>query len=65
MTPPPSGWHPPRFLEPARPRRLPAQDHARIDDAEARARTVTQGVGIVVGAIFLVALCAVCARLLF
>jgi hypothetical protein len=49
----------------ADPRRLPLQDHARIDEDEARARTVTLGVGIVAGAIFLVAMCALCARLVF
>ena len=65
MTPPPSGWRPPRMFRLADPRRLPVQDHARIDEAEARARTVTLGVGIVVGAVFLVAMCALCARLVF
>jgi hypothetical protein len=65
MSPPPSGWRPPRVFRLADPRRLPAQDHARIDEAEARARTVTLGVGIVVGAIFLVTMCALCARLVF
>jgi hypothetical protein len=62
MAPPPSGWRPPRVFRLADPRRLPAQDHARIDAAEARARTVTLGVGIVVGAIFVVTICALCAR---
>jgi hypothetical protein len=49
----------------AEPRRLPVQDHARIDADEARARMVTMGVGIVAGAIFLVVMCALCARLVF
>jgi hypothetical protein len=65
MTPPPSGWRPPRLTRAAEPRRLPAQNHARIDDEEARARTVTMGIGFVVGAIFLVTVCAICARALF
>ena len=65
MAPPPSGWRPQRVFRLADPRRLPAQDHARIDADEARARTVTLGVGIVVGAVFLVAMCALCARLVF
>jgi hypothetical protein len=65
MAPPPSGWRPQRVFRLADPRPLPNQDHARIDEGEARARTVTLGVGIVVGAIFLVAMCALCARLVF
>jgi hypothetical protein len=65
MTPPPSGWRPPHLVRPAEPRRLPAQNHARIDDEEARARTVTLGIGIVVAAIFLATMCTLCARVLF
>jgi len=65
MTPPPSGWHPPHVVEPARPRHLPVQDHARIDDAEARARSVTLGIGVVVGVLVLVVLCTMCGRALF
>jgi hypothetical protein len=65
MSPPPSGWRPPRVFQLAEPRRLPAQDHARIDEEEARARTLTLGVGIVVGAVLLVTMCALCARLVF
>jgi hypothetical protein len=49
-------------VAPPDPRHLPTQDHARIDDAEARARTLTNGVGILAGAIFVIALCALCAR---
>jgi len=65
MTPPPSGWRPPRVVAPADPRHLPRQDHNRIDDDEARARTLTNGVGILVGAILVIALCALCARAFF
>jgi len=64
-TPPPPGWHPVRIVEPAPPRRLPPQDHERIDEEEARARTLTQGVGIVVGAILVIVLFALCGRALF
>jgi hypothetical protein len=64
-TPPPYGWQPERIVEPAPPRRLPAQDHTAIDAAEARARTLTYGVGVVVGAILLIVLCGLCGRALF
>jgi len=64
-TAPPKGWHPPRIVEPAPPRRLPPQDHQRLDEEEARARTFTQGMSLVVGAILLIVLLAVCARALF
>jgi len=64
-TPPPSDWRPPHIVEPAPPRRLPAQDHIRIDDEEARARILTRGIGIVVGAILIVVLCALCGREVF
>jgi hypothetical protein len=44
---------------------LPAQDLAAIDAAERSARTVTYGIGMVAGALLLVAMCLVCSRLLF
>jgi hypothetical protein len=44
------------------PRELPAQDHERIDREEAAARTLTRGIGLVVAAVLLVMLLALCAR---
>jgi hypothetical protein len=64
-TPPPAGWLPPRVVQPAPARQLPAQDHERIDAEEAKARTLTQGMGIITGAVLLVLLFALCGRLLF
>ncbi len=63
--PPPGGWRPPFVAEPQPPRALPAQDLAAIDAAERSARTVTYGIGMVAGALLLVAMCLVCSRLLF
>jgi hypothetical protein len=65
MSPPPAGWHPPHLVEPAAPRLLPAQDHARMDADEARARTVTFIMGMVGAVVFVVMLCALCARVVF
>lgn len=61
--PPQPGWRPEFVVQPAPPRALPAQDHGWIDVQEAAARTVTYGVGLVAGAIMLVALFALCGRL--
>lgn len=36
-----------------------------LDEAEGSARTVTYGVGLVVGAIALVVVCLLCARVVF
>jgi hypothetical protein len=63
--PPPSGWRPEQVVEPPPPGRLPAQDHGAIDDQEAKARTLTRGLGLLVGAILLILLCALCGRVLF
>jgi hypothetical protein len=63
--PPPAGWRPPHVVEPAPPRRLPEQDHAAIDEQEARARTLSLGFAIVAGAVMVIVLCAVCGRTLF
>jgi hypothetical protein len=52
-------------VQPAPPRRLPAQNHGAIDDDEAKARTLTRGLGLLVGAILLILLCALCGRVLF
>ena len=62
---PPADWRPPQVYQPAPPRRLPDQDHAAIDDDEARARTLTRGLAMVAGALLLVVLCSLCGRTLF
>ncbi|MFY1634338.1 hypothetical protein ACN27F_13845 [Solwaraspora sp. WMMB335] len=64
-TPPPPGWRPPLVVNPAPPRSLPAQDAAALDEAERGARTVTYGVGMIVGAVMIVLVCLLCSRLLF
>jgi hypothetical protein len=43
---------------------MPQQDHAAMDAAERDARTVTYGVGILTGAVLLVLLFVICARLI-
>jgi hypothetical protein len=53
----------PHVVETPPPRRLPPQDHAAIDNAEARARVFTIGMGAVAGAVILIALCALAGRL--
>jgi hypothetical protein len=63
--PPPAGWRPPIVATPPDPGRLPAQDHDRIDVEEQAARTLTQGIGLVVGAILLVLMLFLCARAIF
>jgi hypothetical protein len=51
--------------EPLPPHELPAQDHDRLDIEEQAARTLTQGIGMVVGAILIVLLLILCARSVF
>jgi hypothetical protein len=63
--PPPPTWRPPTVAEPPPPRALPAQDLAALDESERSARTVTYGVGLVVGAIALILMCLLCARVIF
>ena len=65
MAPPATGWRPERIVEPAPPRRLPAQDHSAIDADEARARAMTYGIGVLAGVALVILLCAVCGRALF
>jgi hypothetical protein len=60
--PPPATWRQLYVGTPPPPRTLPAQDHARIDLEEQAARTLTQGIGMVIGAIALVLLFVLCAR---
>lgn len=52
-------------MEPPPPRALPPQDHGEIDVQEAAARTLTYGIGLVAGAVMLLALCALFARAIF
>lgn len=63
--PPPAGWRPPFVAESPAARELPPQDKAALDEAERSARTLTYGVGMVAGALALVAMCLLCSRLLF
>lgn len=63
--PPPPHWRPPMIAEPPPPRELPVQNEAALNEAEGAARTVTQGVGLVVGAIALIVMCLLCARFIF
>jgi hypothetical protein len=63
--PPPTGWRPPVVARPPTPARLPEQNHDRIDVEEQAARTLTQGIGLVVGAVMLVLLLFLCARAIF
>lgn len=62
---PSPNWRPPTIAQPPPPRALPPQDMDALDDAEGSARTVTYGIGMVAGAIALVLMCLLCARLLF
>ncbi|MDR7280613.1 translation initiation factor 2 [Catenuloplanes atrovinosus] len=63
--PPPPGWRPPMLRPSPPPRRLPRQDAAAIDEAESRARGLSYGVGIGALVVMVIALCAVCGRVLF
>jgi len=42
---------------------MPPQDMDALDESEGSARTVTYGVGLVVGAIALILMCLLCARI--
>jgi hypothetical protein len=65
-TPRPSPhWRPPVIQQPPPPRVMPAQDMDALDESEGSARTVTYGVGLVVGAIALILMCLLCARVIF
>jgi hypothetical protein len=58
-------WQPQRIVLPPPPRILPEQDHETIDADEARARTLTYGIGILAAVVGTLLLCALCGRLLF
>lgn len=63
--PPSPSWRPPTIAQPPPPRSMPAQDMDALDEAEGSARTVTYGVGLVAGAIALILMCLLCARVIF
>ncbi len=62
---PPAGWRPPQVVNPPAPRRLPPQDHAGIDAAEASARDLTRTVGIIAAVILVFIVMLLCGRLIF
>jgi len=62
---PPRGWKPRVLVRPAPPRELPAQDAAQLDAEDQSARTLTYGVAMVAGAIAVLLLLLLCARVLF
>ena len=64
-SPPSPHWRPPTVAQPPPPRTMPGQDMDALDEAEGSARTVTYGVGLVVGAIALILMCLLCARAIF
>lgn len=63
--PPPPDWHPTVVPQPPPPRVMPAQDMDALDEEERSARTVTYGIGLVAGAIALILMCLLCARVFF
>jgi hypothetical protein len=63
--PPPPTWRPPTVAQPPPPRVLPEQDLQALDESERSARTVTYGIGLVVGAIAVILMCLLCARVIF
>jgi len=61
--PPPSNWRPPVVAPTVPPRDMPTQDHDRMDAEERASRTLTQGIGLVAGAIILILFFVLCARI--
>jgi hypothetical protein len=64
-TPPSPDWRPRTLIQVPPPRRMPAQDGARLDSQEREARTITYGIGMVAGAVLFIVLIVLCARALF
>ncbi|WP_045740216.1 MULTISPECIES: hypothetical protein [Actinoplanes] len=62
---PTPAWRPATIAHPPPPRPMPSQDIDALDEAEGSARTVTFGVGLVTGAVAVVLMCLLCARVLF
>ena len=44
---------------------MPAQDMDVLDEEERSAKTVTYGIGLVAGALAVIIMCLLCARVLF
>lgn len=61
---PPTGWRPLHVVATAPPRALPEQDHAAVDAAEHRARTVTVTVGAVAAVVLAVLFAVLCGQLI-
>lgn len=62
--PPPEGWKVRQVIEVAPPRKLPAQDREAIHAQRLRARTITQGIGILFASLMFVILLVVLVRAL-
>jgi hypothetical protein len=62
-TMPPPDWRPATVLAVPPPDLLPPQRDDVIDAAEAQARTVTYGVGMIAGAVVLILLAVICGRI--
>ncbi|MFI5493056.1 translation initiation factor 2 [Actinoplanes sp. NPDC051859] len=58
-------WRPPVVSESPPPRIMPAQNTEALDASESAARTMTYGVGMVVGAIAIIVMFLLCARAIF
>jgi hypothetical protein len=58
-------WRPPTIAQPPPPRAMPPQDIDALEEAEGSARTVTYGIGLVAGAIAIILMCLLCARVIF
>jgi hypothetical protein len=63
--PPARDWHPTVVPQPPPPRVMPAQDMDALDEEEGSAKTVTYGIGLVAGAIAVILMCLLCARVIF
>jgi hypothetical protein len=62
--PAPPTWRPSVVTPIQPPRTMPTQDDQRIDAEERAGRTLTQGVGVVAGAILLILIFVLCGRVL-
>lgn len=63
--PPPVGWRPPTLIQAPEARVLPTQDLDAIEGEERQAKVTTYGVGMITGAIALLVVFVLCARLVF
>jgi|GEM_PF-4127734 len=62
--PPPTGWRVDEVISVAAPRKLPTQDREAIHAQRLRARTITQGMGILFASLMFVVLLVVLIRAL-